>query len=422
MWTLYQIGMLLLVALAAPRLLTSKGRHYLRTLRGRLVRTDPQPATHDVWIHAVSVGEVGVAQTLLGAMPTEVSVLLTTITPTGQDLARKGLAKRATVAYLPVDLARPIRRFLAQYDPRSLVLVEGEYWPLLLSLLRRRGTPRILINGRISDRSFRRLRIFAAPARRLLFDPVDHFGMQSPEDARRLRDLGVADEKITVTGNLKYETPEPRRLPELEALVLEVAAGRPLLLAGSTMPGEEALVAKAFAQCGGGERALLVLAPRHPERFDAVAEELGQTLETVRRSALESTSLPTPPDCLLLDTLGELASLYRVADGCFIGGTLVPTGGHNPLEAARFGKPVVVGPSMENFREMAEHFDQAEAWARVQGPDELGETFAAWLRDPESATALGQRAQRLIDGNRGALARTLELLQPLWSPAAGGKT
>jgi 3-deoxy-D-manno-octulosonic-acid transferase len=276
---------------------------------------------------------------------------------------------------------------------------------------RRRGLPIAVVNGRVGDRSFRRMRRLR-PLLGPLFAGVGRFGVQSGEDRDRLVALGVDPGRVAVTGNLKYESPEPARKPELEAALTALAAGRPILLAGSTMAGEEAMVLDAFQAAGDGDKALLVLAPRHPERWnevDALLHSRGES--AVRRTALPILGRPSGrPSVVLLDSLGELAGLYRLAAAAFIGGTLVPTGGHNPLEAARFGVPLAVGPSMHNFREMAEAFDRAAAWRRVRDAAELGAVWQEWLKDRESGRATGERALRLVESNRGALDRTIKLL------------
>lgn len=418
MWLLYQAAVALALLLGGPWLVLLRGRHYLPTLPGRLTLTlPPAPAGRALWIHAVSVGEVGVAATLVKALPADLPLLVTTITPTGQARAKALFAGRATVAYLPFDLGFAVRRFLGRFQPRALLLVEGDLWPLLLREVRRREIDAMVVNGRVSDRSLPRLarmRRFLGP----LFDPVRRFGMQTAADRDRLLALGVEPGRVEVTGNLKYETPAPAPTPSLDAELRAVAAGRPILVAGSTMAGEDEAVLDAFASRGGGERALLLIAPRHPERFGEVAALVARrNLPVARRSSLPLATAQQPA-VVLLDTLGELASVYRLAAGSFIGGTLVPKGGHNPLEAARWGAPIAVGPSMENFREMAEHFDRAGAWVRVDGARALGETWAGWLDDPAAASRLGARGRALIDENRGALARTLELIAPLLATAA----
>lgn len=429
MWTLYQLLLVVAYVLAAPWLLLRRGRHYLATLPGRLGGHKGPVARRALWIHAVSVGEVSVAATLVRALPRETPLLITTVTPTGQSRARAAFHQRGSVTYLPLELGFAVRRFFRRFAPRALVLVEGDLWPLVLRNAARSRLPILVINGRVSDGSFKRLCRLRAFPRLLavLYSRIEGFGVQSEVDRRRLLDLGVTDERVLVTGNLKYETPEPKRLTELETELRRLAAGRPILVAGSTMGGEEELVVKAFEAAGGAQRALLILAPRHPERWDSVESTLrAGGVELLRRSALSvppeaATAGPkqTPPQTrsrvgmVLLDSLGELASLYRLATAAFIGGTLVPTGGHNPVEAARFGVAIAVGPSMENFREMEQHFDEAQAWAKVTDADDLGHTWRQWLERPESAREVGQRALRLVSSHRGALERTMELLAPV---------
>ncbi len=442
-WWLYQLGMGLALLLAGPILLLRRGSHYRPTLSGRLGGGDlpfsppaplPEgeggtarsPTPGGLWLHAVSVGEVGVAATLARALPADLPLTVTTITPTGQERARSAFSGRAAVAYLPFDVGFAIRRFFERRfpvgPPRALVLVEGDYWPLLLAEAKRRGVSILVANGRVGDKGFRRMRRFAPLARRLL-RTVDRFGVQSEIDRDRLIALGVAPEKIAVTGNLKYDTPEPALAPDLAARIETLAAGRAILVAGSTMAGEEEALLTATA--GLEARALLLLAPRHPERWQEVATRLDRSGRPyLRRSALPSDPGAAPeigdgqPRCavLLLDSLGELAGLYRIATGAFIGGTLLPTGGHNPLEAACFGVPVAVGPSMHNFAEMAERFDTAAAWRRVTDAADLGAAFRSWLDDPAAARDLGARGAQLVLENRGATARTLELIRPLLEP------
>ena len=423
MWVLYQLGLALLLLVGGPFLLLRKGRHYLQTLPGRLVRSLPPGNRGALWIHAVSVGEANVAATVARGLPVELPLLVTTITPTGQERARRAFAGRATVTYLPFDLGPLLARFLAHFSPAALVLVEGDYWPLLLARCRGRGIPIAVVNGRVGDRTFRRLQRLPALARPL-FGPVELFGVQTAEDAERLAALGVAPERVTVTGNLKYEAAAPPALPAVEGEVERLAAGRPLLVAGSTMPGEESLVLDAFAVAGGRACALLLIAPRHPERFDEVGRLLSaRGLPWVRRSAIHdegASDAASPPAVLLLDSLGELAALYRLATACFVGGTLVPTGGHNPLEPARFGRPLAVGPAMENFRDMADQFDAAAAWRRVGSAIDLGMAWKQWLTDPAAAAAVGEAARRLVAANQGSLGRTLELLAPLLRRLDGG--
>lgn len=413
---LYQFAAGAALIVAGPVLLVRRGSHYLPTLAGRLGRIEAPGARSGgfLWIHAVSVGEVGVAATLARALSPEIPLLVTTVTPTGQERARALFKDRAEIAYLPFDLGFAVRRFFDRFQPRALILVEGDYWPLVLSEARRRGLPIAVVNGRVGDRSFGRLRYLRHLKSLLgvLFSGVDRFGVQTPEDRDRLAALGVPGERIAVTGNLKYESPEPGFKPELEDRLRALAGGRPILLAGSTMRGEEEQVLDAFGRLGG--RAMLVLAPRHPERWDEAGALLStRGVNAVRRTRIPGDGTPGKPDVVLLDSLGELAGLYRIAAGAFIGGTLVPTGGHNPLEPARFGVPVAVGPSMHNFRDMAEQFDRSRAWRRVADAAELARVWEEWIDDPEAAREQGGRALALLEENRGALERTMEMLGPV---------
>ncbi len=432
-WLLYQLVMAVGLLLAAPVLIARRGHHYLATLRGRLgwdlgarVSRADEPSEHEqaakvsVWIHAVSVGEVVVAATLAARLPRHLRLVVTTVTPTGQERARALFSETsrrpATVAYLPFDLGFAVARFYRRFSPAVLILVEGDYWPLVLEAARRRGVPVVTVNARVGEVSGRRLRRFPRLARRLFFDPVRCFAVQTDDDRQRLIAAGAAPERVHVAGNLKFDATAPAAKPDLEAAVRQVAGDRPILLAGSTMLGEDEHVIDAFKRLGAGQRALLVIAPRHPERFAAVARLVrDQGLVVQRRSEpTESEDLVDEDlvDVLVLDTLGELASLYRIADIAFIGGTLVSTGGHNPLEPASFAVPIVVGPSMHNFRDMAQRFDDSEAWRRVDNAQELAQLWDTWLTDPEQAQAVGHRAAKLLAENRGAVDRTLGLIEP----------
>ena len=426
-WFFYQAIMAGALLVAAPFILARRGKHYKETLLPRLGFSGKTPSSvpgERLWIHAVSVGEVGVAATLIRSLPEDLPLVVTTVTPTGQERAVKTLGQRAAVDYLPFDFGGSIRSFLKRYRPGAVILTEGDLWPLLERHLRRRGCPMVVINGRISDRSFRRMKIlkpFLSP----LLRPISHFGVQTSEDRRRLLALGVGSDRVTVTGNLKYETPEPSRQPLLEEAFGALAADRPILLAGSTMRGEEEEVLDALEVLGGRRAALLVLAPRHPERWDEVATLLERRdVSWIRRSGMDlerspsgakgkEGNEPASPAVVLLDSLGELAGLYRIAAAAFVGGTLVATGGHNPLEPARFAVATAVGSSMENFREIARHFDDAGAWARVGDGKALGRVWKKWLEEPEGRREVGRRGLGLIEENRGALEKTRELLEPV---------
>ncbi|MCZ6726044.1 MAG: 3-deoxy-D-manno-octulosonic acid transferase [Acidobacteria bacterium] len=414
MWILYQTALALALVVAGPVLLLRRGRHYLPTLRGRLGGYEGEPVAGPLWIHAVSVGEARVGATMARALPADWPLLITTVTPTGKQQAAALSGDRAATAYLPFDLSFAIRRFLDRFSPRAVMLVEGDYWPLMLRHVRSRRLPIVVVNGRLGERSFSRLRRFPRFARSLL-GSIDRFAMQTGEDRDRLLALGVEAERISVTGNLKFDAPVPSPVPEVEALFEAAAAGRPMLLAGSTMPGEEELVLDAFARAGGGGNSLLVLAPRHPERWREAGALVGEAgFDLALRSELTHDARP---DVVLLDSLGELAALYRLAAAAFVGGTLVPTGGHNPLEPAVHGVAVAVGPSMHNFRHMARVFDEAAAWQRVADAAALGEFFARARGDTSTLKALGAKGRALVAANRGAVQRTLEVVEPLLAEA-----
>ena len=423
MWFLYQLAMAAGLGLAAPVLLARRGRHYLATMPARLGRLPEARAVRPLWLHAASVGEAGVAATFARELPPELDLLVTTVTPTGQAAAKRLFAPLAeggrcvVVTYLPFDFDPLVARFLERYEPRALVLLESELWPFVLRSCRRRGIPVAVLNARVSDRSFVRMKRAGSLCRRTLLDPVQRFGAQSSQDEDRLRRLGASDGAVSLTGNLKFDTPEPVPVAGLERTLRELAGGRPILVAGSTMPGEEPIVLDALERLD--EEALLVLAPRHPERFDEVWREIeGRPLRALRRSAISAAGPGAPgresaPRVVLLDSLGELASIYRLASAAFIGGTLVPTGGHNPIEAARFGVPVIVGPSMENFRRIARDFE-AEGGLTVTGDGEaLTRAWRRFLNRPDEAVEQGRCGKAIVNRNRGAVERSVDLLSGL---------
>ncbi len=421
MWFLYQLAMAAGLGVAAPVLLARRGRHYLPTLPARLGRLPEARGTRPLWLHAASVGEAGVAATLARALPPDLDLVVTTVTPTGQAAAKRLFeplgadGRNVVVTYLPFDLGLLVGRFLDRYAPRALVLFESELWPLLLRDCRRRSIPVAVLNARISDRSYGRMKRAGRLYRRFLFDPLGRLGAQSPQDEERLLSLGAGRERTSMTGNLKFDTPEPAPVAGLEDALRDLAGNRPILIAGSTMPGEEPIVLDAFERLD--REALLVLAPRHPERFGEAWREVEErSLSAIRRSRITAAGGPgrrqaSPPGIVLLDSLGELASIYRLAAAAFIGGTLVPTGGHNPIEAARFGVPVIVGPSMENFRRIARDFEAAGALAVVRDGQALTRAWQHVLDRPDDAAERGARGLKLVDRNRGAVERSVELLR-----------
>ncbi len=422
MHILYSILLTAGFVLALPWFLW-KGRStgkYLRTFRERMGRLPVYlnvDGDRSIWIHAVSVGEVLAARPLVPALRERFPahrLFLSTTTMTGNEVAKKTIRGVDGLFYAPFDFPYPVRRALDVLNPSLLVLMETEIWPNFVHEARRRGTRIALVNGRISPRSFpryQRARRFLRP----VLGEIDLFLMQGAPHADRIRALGAPERRVQVTGNLKFDAVLPERLPErLVRLIHGGSVSRPLWVAGSTVGGEEELVLSAFHRVRERvPQARLLVAPRHPERFAAVpslVEAAG--FRCLRRSALDPVAW-RDGEVLLLDSLGELAQVYALASVVFVGGSLVPSGGHNILEPAVAGKAVVVGPHMENFQEIADQFRAEGAMVQVASPDELAREVSALLLDEERRRSLGERARELVGRNRGAVSRTTDALSSL---------
>ena len=368
-----------------------------------------------IWIHAVSVGEVlavaGLVEELRQRCPRH-KLYISTTTDTGQALARKRFGE-ANVFYFPMDFAFAIRPYLQALRPQLVVIAETEFWPNFIRLAHARGARIAVVNARISDRSWPSYRRFRGLLRRLLAD-VDLFLAQTPEDAARLEDIGASPERVRVAGNLKFDIPVPVPPAIVESLRNSIAAtaAGPVLVCGSTVDGEEPLLLKAFENLlVQHPRAVMMLAPRHPERFPAVAALLGQmSIQFCRRS--EWNGQPLTGGVFLLDTIGELAALYALADVAFVGGSLVPRGGHNIIEPAQYGAATVVGNHTENFRDVVSLFQSRDA-VRIVGPAELPLVLLELLANDAERRALGQRAAETMRSQVGATARTADELQAL---------
>src|SRR5216684_1523936 len=386
-----------------------------------------------IWIHAVSVGEVlssiTLARRLKEAYPDR-PLIVSTTTITGHALARERAPFADAIFYFPLDWTFCVRRAIDAVKPSLVLVLETEIWPNFLREARRRGIPVLFVSGRISDRSFARYQrylskfgFFLRPFLRSTLENASAFLMQSEKDAERIRALGAPAERVLVSGNLKYDMMLPDATLLSRWLETEARArGRsPVVVAGSVVAAEEPLALIAFGVVQGEyPRALLVLAPRKPERFDAAAEFIHESRRKfIRRSEMKivdlgqevttatNGSIPEDVNVILLDTIGELASVYRLADSAFVGGSLVPSGGHNILEPAAFGKIPVFGPSMENFAEIASRFVTAGAAIQVESPEDAGVAWIELLRDPERQRRMGETAKALVDGSRGATQRAL---------------
>lgn len=422
MYALYSavLGVGLLAYL--PAFLARRRAGYRGTLAQRFGRLgDGLPAEPRCWIHAVSVGESAAAVPLVEGIRRrwpELGIVVSTITPTGARIVAERLAGAATHRYFPIDLPGPVGRALDAARPRFFVAIETELWPNFLRALARRGVPAMIANGRISDRSFRRYRWIRALMRRVLAD-VAVFAMQTEEDARRIVALGAPPDRVVVTGNLKSDLlPEADPEGERWRQRLGLGAGTPLWIAGSTHRGEEAVVLDAFARLRARcPQLALLLAPRHPERADEVEALLRERgLSAVRRSRLGAGA--PAGSVVILDTVGELAGLYALADVVFVGGSLVPVGGHNVLEPAMRGKPVLMGPHMSNFREGAELLQQSGGGLVVEDGPALEQELARLLADPDHARGMGEAARTAFAGRQGAVSATLDLIgRHLWRGA-----
>ena len=425
MHLLYSLLLGATLALLSPYFLLRGLRQnkYLHSLGARLGRVPEalrQPARGALWVHAVSLGEALAVAPLLKELRARFpgrKIFVSTTTRTGQEMAAKRLGADGTF-YFPLDFAFACRRALAAIQPALVVIAETEIWPNFLREAKRAGARVVFVNGRISDRSLRGYRRWRFFVRRAL-SYADFFLMQTGEDARRLRELGAPPARVAVGGNLKFDLPEPERpafLAELERAV----QGAPLVVAGSTMKGEEELLLDALlVSCEvKGPRPVLVLAPRHPERFEAVAQLLdARGLRVVRRSAWRTDG--QRPDVVLLDTLGELAGAYAAATVAFVGGSLVPHGGHNPIEPALWAKAVLFGPSMENFRSIARALVEAHGAFQVKSPQALGILLATLLNDPEACQRAGAAARAVVERERGASVRCAERIGALLSSREG---
>jgi 3-deoxy-D-manno-octulosonic-acid transferase len=371
-----------------------------------------------IWVHSVSVGEVLAAVPLVAGLkqryPTR-AVFISTTTETGQRLARERLRSADGIFYFPLDWAVAVRRALAAIRPAAVIVMETEIWPNFLREARRRGVPVIFANARISDRSFARFERWKFLVGEFFAQALADaavFLAQSEEDAKRLAEMGAPDGQIEITGNLKYDAEPPVLGAFGEWLCKQIQQQDrwPVVIAGSVVEGEEEAVLAAYDLVQRQwRRALLVLAPRKPDRFDEAARivEL-DGWNVVRRSRLDQNiPLDENADVLVLDSIGELSALYSIADAAFVGGSLVPSGGHNILEPAWFGKPPVFGPSMENFSGMAEQFLSARAGIQVNSGPMLGKVWVQLIEDVAARERMGKAAQELSGRNHGASARTL---------------
>lgn len=401
-------------------------RQRLRHLRERFVYPSRPHSAPCIWLHSVSVGEVLAGQPLAYALRERfphASFVISTTTDTGQARAREQLAWMDAHVYFPLDVPWITERAVTCLCPTLVIILETEIWPNFLRTCARHHVPVVLANGRLSDRSFARYRRLG----RMMGDLLGYFRlclMQSDADAERIRQLGASPARVVTTGNLKYARPNADEQTRRDRIAADLhrqyrlGDGRLCIVAGSTVEGEEPLLVEAFARLRRQAplaTCRLLVAPRHPERFTEVARSLERLgWQVARRSQPRPEDVHAP--VILLDTVGELAAAYRWADVAFVGGSLVPRGGHNILEPAAEGRPIVTGPHTENFRAIVGRFRAANAvWQLAPAPAEglcqtLQQAFETLLCDSAQAAALGARAQATWASETGAVAATLAAL------------
>ncbi len=429
----YNLALLAALVAGAPWWLwkmatTHKYREGMAERLGRIRYFKDQGNRPLIWLHAVSVGEVLAVSRLVGeldrAFP-EFQLLISTTTRTGQELARQRFGAER-VFYCPLDLPWAVRACLNALEPRVLVLAETEFWPNLLSGCYRREIPVAVVNARISDRSWPRYQLLRGLWRPFL-GRIAKVLAQSETDAERLKAIGCLPEHVSVAGNLKFDV---RAAKEADAtrLLKALTAGLQLVVAGSTLDGEEAALLEAWPRLLASDPNLaLVIAPRHPERFSAVAALLDQSgVSWIRRSewssrAAEEMMPMAAGEIVLLDTIGELASVYSLAAIAFVGGSLIPAGGHNPLEPAQFGVPIVMGPHYANFRAITEDLLAHQA-LRIAAQEDFAATLIELLQNSDAARAMGERARQVFDQQAGATERCVAALQELLVQRAAERT
>ncbi len=362
--------------------------------------------TRPIWVHAVSVGEVMAAHPLIRELKKKYpdrKLILSTVTVTGNFTARRRVPEADAVFYFPFDYPCVVRRVIRGINPEVVLVAETELWPNFFRELKRAGIPSAVINGRISPRSYKnylKFRLFF----RTVFDNVNFFCMQSEADAVRIKDIGADPERVTVTGNLKFD----QKMPSKQSVPIVIPRGRKVITAGSTHRGEETVILEIFTRLRMQfPDLLLIIAPRHPERFDEVEGLINEAgYECQRRTQIKGEV----KDILLLDTIGELRSFYSVCDIAFVGGSLVKIGGHNLLEPAAMKKPVIFSRYMFNFKEISEALMSAGGGIMVKDKAELYDQLANLLKDKDLSDRIGERAYSVIEMNSGAAKKTIDII------------
>jgi len=374
-------------------------------------------AARPVWVHAVSAGEAAAAKPIvdmLRARNSALPILFTTVTQTGQTVARERLFPDLPVAYFPLDLPWAVSRSISSVAPSAFVSLEKEIWPNFFWELEKRGIPSAIVNGRLTEASYLRNKKAGFLFRRVL-PAISLFAMQAPGDAERMIALGAPADRVHVTGNTKVDQVSAEVPADVVSKLREELAippGTPTWVAGSTHKGEEAAAARAHKELAKHvAAAVTIIVPRHLERLGQIEAELSEAgLAWERRTKLHGRR---SAGVVILDTIGELQSVYALADAAFVGGTLAPIGGHNPLEPAALGVPVIVGPHTDKCAEARDMLEVAGGLRAVRDAHGLADALVYWMTSSDERAAAGEAARKAVADNRGATARTVDLLLPL---------
>jgi 3-deoxy-D-manno-octulosonic-acid transferase len=372
-----------------------------------------------IWIHTVSVGEFIAAKTLVShfAEKDDTSVVVTTTTPTGSEQVKKAFADKVFHVYCPYDAPAFVRRFLNRVKPTCAVLMETELWPNIVHQCSEKGIPVVLANGRMSEKSARAYQKFAGLTAEML-SKLSAAAVQNEDDALRFRELGLSESQLTITGSVKFDlniSEDVREAAQVLKRQLNENGQAPIWIAASTHKGEDEIILNAYTRIKARHPKLkLLLVPRHPERFDSVFQLCRATgFQTLRRSEGSLTDV----EILLCDTMGELLTLLGAADYAFIGGSLVNTGGHNYIEPAAWGLPILSGPSTFNFRKIARQLEECGGLQICSGAAAIDAALSAFIESPDTASKSGAAAKALADENRGALERLISLIENTVTPS-----
>ena len=418
MFIIYDLVFLLFALIYLPSFLLKKKLHRGFIQRLGAVKFDTQ-LDKPIWVHAVSVGEAKAAQYLTKQLRKtfpEKKFVFSTVTPTGNSIVRRFKQQDDFLFYLPLDLSFITRRVIRKIDPCVCIIMETEIWPNLISGLKQKGVPIIVVNARISDRSFLGYRLIK-PLLKQVLNKIDLFCVQSATDAQRLEALGMSGDKLKITGNMKYDIAGGID-SEVDftkyRLRLGLSDRQRLFVAGSTHASEEEIILRAYLKLTAESCGLrLLIAPRHPERtlqIEALVKKFG--FIPLRISKLSISAGICPPDAVfILDTVGELIAFYSVCDIVFVGGSLVSRGGQNILEPALFAKPILFGPHMFNFRDISNMFLIEKAACMVQTEEELLKEISFLLSNPNQAQSMGQVARRLVVENQGVALSNAQLIK-----------